>query len=424
LIALLAACSSPSQLQIEVLVERGTTWASSPAIATLAVDLQTGTGKQRVLETAATEGSTRMAPIEVEGACQLSIAGYDSAKRHVATGTSIPFLAADVVGYTLRIFVQRAGRAVALPGTLAGSPDGALVTVLGNRTLAVAATRTAAPALELYDLASYQPLSTRFTLSRPPASLLAQGDRVLLLDATHADWLDTTTTTFEQATLPSDALLGDLAGGRASINDSGEALLVGATRTDGAATRQVLVVGPEAMRVATLSGARLNAGATWVPGVGLAVCGGNTALAAIELLAPNSSTALPLASPADAADARACATLASGDVVVAGGKLADGTPAPTWVFDPKCTANCVPTLWPSPGEALASPQMAAIGSRALLIGQGASGTITAYELSISEAKAVPLPTARTTAALVLLPTGAIGIAGGANTIDQFVPNLD
>jgi hypothetical protein len=296
---------------------------------------------------------------------------------------------------------------------------------LGNRTLAVtAAVAAPVPTLELYDLATYQTLSTRFTLSRAPASLLAQGHRVLLVDATRAEWLDTTTTTFEQATLPSDALLGDVAGGRAWVNDSGESMLVGATRASGAPTRQVLVVGSETMRVAMLSGARVNAGATWVPGVGLAVCGGNPALAAIELLAPNSSTALPLATPVDTADARACATLASGQVVVAGGKLADGTPAPTWVFDPKCTALCEPIVWPSLGEAVAAPQMAAIGPRALLMGQNASGNVVGYELSASGATPVPLPTARTTASLLLLPTGAIGIAGGATTIDQFVPNRD
>ena len=411
-------------MQLELLVERETTWASSPSVATLAVDLRTGTGIQRLLETAATEGSTELPPIGVEVASQLIVSGYDNAKKQVATGSSIPFLGTDVAGYTLRIFVQRTGRAVALPGTLATSPEGPLLTVLGNRTLAVAATRAAAePVLELYDLATYQTLSTRFTLSRAPGSLLAQGNRVLLIDATHAEWLDTTTTTFEQPTLPGEALLGDLAGGRAWLNDAGEAILVGATRTHGAPTRQVLVVGPDTMRVATLSGARLNAGATWVAGVGLVVCGGSAALAAIELLAPNSSVALPLATAPDASDARACATLASGQVVVAGGKLSDGTPAPTWVFDPKCATNCVPTVWPSPGEAIASPQMAAIGSRALLIGQGASGNIISYELSAGGCTPVPLPTARTTAALLVLPTGAIGVVGGA-TIDQFVPNLD
>ncbi len=424
LFAFFAACSSPSRLQIELLVEEGTTWASNPTVTTLAIDLRTSTNSRPLLETAATEGSVTIPPVEVKTASKLVVSGYDASKKRIATGSSIPFLGSDVAGYTLRVLVQRGGRAISLPGTLATAPATPVLAVMNARTLAFASSSSTQPVLEMYDLATYQPLSTRFTLSSAPASLLAQGDRILLVDGTRAEWLDTAAATFEQATLPTGALTGDLSGGKTWTTDDGVSLLVGATRAAGAPTKQVLVVETDTMRIATLATPRLGAGATWVPGVGLVVCGGASALPALELLAPNASAAVTLATPVDPADARACATLASGRVLVAGGKLPDGTGAPTWLFDPKCKSDCAPTVWPSPAEVVAAPQLAAIGSLAFLVGQDSSGNIVGYELGASAATAIALPTKRTTAAITLLPTGAIGIVGGASRLDQFVPTLD
>ena len=196
---------------------------------------------------------------------------------------------------------------------------------------------SAAPS-ELYDLAALAPLLGQAALPRVPRHALASRSGMLvLLDETGGTALDLTT----GASSEIDAsLLGDASGGVTLGDGDGGAFLVGATRSDGAATGTVLHLDASGKLTRLALGVpRRRAAATRVEGLGLVIAGGE-AEASVEILPGGAgafvSTGLLLPSIAGAA----LAPLSSSEALLLGGAGPDQTPAQPIRFSLECSGGC------------------------------------------------------------------------------------
>ncbi len=385
LFAMIASCTGAHTITLDVLVPEGSTWNDAPAVSTLRIKLVGDAGTREIATVAAKEGTSALPKLDPGTSGSVFVEGIGEGQAIVARGNSVSVSFDSLAGYTLRAFVSRLGTVAELPGAWSTALETIAMARTDERTLALFQKSTDGARVRFYDLATLYPLSSEISLTRAPTSVAARNGVALLLDSSELAWLQLSDGTSSATTVPSGVALGDISEGRTVYADSGGALIVGATRAS-STSASVLAVGADgALFAARLVHSRTRAGITFAAGVGLVVCGGSQTDPALEVLTENTSQARALDTQSDPADERACATLANGQVIVAGGNV-NGQPAPVWLFDPRCASACAPTPWPGPDGIVASPVLVAAGSTALLIGRGGDGSVVSYELTSKQAR--------------------------------------
>jgi len=405
----------------------------------------------------------------------LTVVGFDDAGDAVVSGSTIPISLDQLSGITLNLFVQRTAQFSRLPsgdgGTafLATPPSTKpILTTIYSRYLMIADGTGKSAATQLYDtltwnvLAAPPPLPLKplsiafvpgFTGSDAAADATAGFAALLTLGVDgSAAWLDLTDSVSADAEVTLEASVPDggsfsaVAGGQSVFDsDDGSLFVVGATRTTGAPTAAILhVTSTGVLQAFSLNVARRGAAATYVPGKGLLVFGGNAAtdaaseMTGAELLPNGSSLATVLKNiPLDTTTGAGASALDSSDVLLAGGIMAGGAAAPTRLYHVgdltgtttmtlKLTAEAAPPMLPVKLALAQAFTLAPNGTKsawsAMIVGTETSGVTSAYELNASTVTAVPFRVPRAHAQAITLPNGSIGVVGGdATTLESFIP---
>jgi hypothetical protein len=410
------------------------TFSRAPAPTTLEIDAVDSVGNSTMLKTAALPVDTiDLGNQDANAVASLHISGFDGSGKVVVFGASLPLQYGALEGVTLNIFVQRTGELARMPSSAGDAREAPTVATIVDRYIFVGGGGDAnlAKSTELYDLATYAPLSSPPSLPRAPLSISLLNTTGLIIDADGATTYDFSTSTSTDAQAPSGASYAEIAGGATFTASDKSSYVVGATRTTGAPTDKVLAIDSSGnVAVWTLSAPRLGAAAAWVEGQGLIVAGGSATAAGVEIVPPKSdggkilpSNGTPLPFPSDATAGAGATVLDATRVLVAGGVDAKGADAGVRVLDVACRASCAAQAWTAPlATALPTAQAFRVdGMSAFVVGNDASGATHSYRVTSAAATEVPLKVARKNARAILLPTGAVVIVGGATAIESFVP---
>jgi hypothetical protein len=342
----------------------------------------------------------------------LAISGLDATGTRVVRGESLLVQWGALETTTLEVFVQRTGELARMPR----GPNAfdALVTTMVSGRYVLAANGTSTM---LYDLLALRPFESPPVLPRPARSLVSVNTAVLVIDEAGATTFDLADGTSYPLAAPTDGNFAEIAGGMRVGAANGTQYIVGGTRSSGGPTARVLVIDEEGnASFAGLTAPREGACATFVEGRGLVIVGGNDTAAGAELLAPGATLATPLPFPADAVKGCGAATLDTAHVAVVGGPAA----GPVRVLDLACTTSCTPASWPDPLPVVRAEVVALAPTTAFVLGDDASGATHAYRASATGMREVPLRTPRRGARLVMTPTGALTVVGGAAGIEQYL----
>jgi hypothetical protein len=315
---------------------------------------------------------------------------FDSADASIIFGQTIPVQLGGVTSIAdLPIFVQRTGQFARLPSPLLPSavPALPLAALFENRFILVADGSGKGAGAELYDLLFWGLVETvdagmaALTLPCNPLSIAPiAGTTFMFVVCSESakaggDLLAYQVDVSGGGSVPISAAPGgpmwrDIAGGATIISPNGDAFIVGATRLPSGpvpgATSAVLKL-PTAQDLGveggattvipswlTLAAQREGATALWSsPTYGLVVVGGNshTGDTGIEYFGETSAQAdggMPSSSlttyPYDPTQGAGAVAMNGNQILVSGGKLPDGSPAPTRLFRlPEGSDDCTTT---------------------------------------------------------------------------------
>jgi len=164
---------------------------------------------------------------------------------------------------------------------------------------------------------------------------------------------------------------------------------------------------------ARLTTARSGAAVTWSPEFGLVVVGGSAEGAGVELILaedPTEPTALDY--PADPVAGAALLADSETTVLRLGGRLADGTPAPTVRLNLDCDADCVPEELPELTVDFVTGQGFLDQGAMLVAAEDAEGNTLVFRVTADAVTPIPLRLERAKASPLLLPTGHLALIGG------------
>jgi hypothetical protein len=407
---------------------------------------------------------------------------FDSADAAIISGRSIPVELGGIQNTTLEIFVQRTEQFSRLPSSFSSAPPSPLALSFADQYVLVAngSGKPDATSAVVYDMGAWAPIEGTTTLPCAPLSMTSIGGTLILLfcEATAACpgsgivacVFDASgivkTQTQSSANLPSNCGLADVSGGSMVAAPDGESFIVGGTRPSGA-TKCVLKIGQfetaadggftsAPLTMGTFDAPRQGAAAAWSSTHGLMIAGGNESSKdpPVEYLGLGTAEDGGLA-PSSPLPGYAIGDLAQGSgaavhdadhtLVLAGGTLPDKSIAGLRVFNLNCSGDCAPDGGVDAGDeaggdagagagaevSLGSAQGFAVGpSSALFIGPsgvGKSGVTAAFLVSTSGTRvtsvtAAPLRVSnRKGTTAIWSPVGSIVVAGGATTLESFVP---
>lgn len=419
-LAVLVACSSQKDGTV-VLVTGDETdaFTREPAPKTIVVEALDLDGNARELSRGPLPGGDlTLGDFSRDDVAALRVRAVDDAGHVLVGGESLFFQYGALADSTLEVFVQRTGELARMPRAPSTSFETPVVDVVVGRYVLVAK----GTATSLYDLLSLQAFTTPPVLPRAAASLASYGTTAIVIDDGAASSFDLTSGDASDVPAPSGGSYAEVAGGASVRAGDGTVYVVGATR-DGAETARVLRIAKDGtLSFAALSKPRAGACATWVSGRGLVVYGGSASAEGGEVLADAASIAAPLPYPPDPVNGCALAALDTTKVVVAGGKGAAGDTGaglPARAIDLGCASGCAPAAWKGVVPLVRADAAGVAGDAALVVGDDASGATKAFRASPGELREVPLKIGRRGARLVPLPTHAVGIVGGAATIESY-----
>lgn len=401
----------------------------SPAVVRLDVSATSLSGDVRVKTSAAPGGTFDLGELPIDDLLTFEASGVDAAGNVVVRGRSLGTSLAFAEGANLGLFVQRVGAFARPPeGLLAGHrapATGAFVERYVLATGGASADGSAATTMDYYDLGALGPAASA-PLSFGARTIVVVGTLILAIGETEAAWLDITSGQEIATTLPTSPAA--LAGGSVLRDEEGNAYVVGATRASLESADVLAIDATAATGARALLAPRRGAAAAWVPGVGLAVVGGTSAGAGVELLRPGATSfeARPFA--ADATEGAGAATVGT-RLVVVGGQLA-GAPATVRAFDVACLSDCKVE---DTGLALPVPlaetrAFALDAQRLIVVGDeigGASATRAfVVDLAAGTVDESPLRETRRGARAEPAPNGTLFVLGGLDANDAPVLTVE
>ena len=325
-------------------------------------------------------------------------------------GTSIPLFFSQT-----RHFAEPEGEFVHPPG------DNPVHAILQGRYWVTIATLDSGKlSLEGFDQLMWKAEPLIDELSCPnarcvPTAMACSGWNLLILGEDWGIWVDLESEESGDVPLPAGLnSFKELAGAR-TVNTSGDiAFIVGPTASR-APTDVILSLNPNrSLSVARTRFARRAAAALWVDGRGLLIVGGEQLAPAIELLRAdeNLAEALPYG-PYPVFGAQVA--VREDTLVGIGGQDANGEVSTAVAFDLNCTGACEATETAlsvdlSYGVATASPPDSYVA-----VGRTATGAAEATVVDFRTERSQPIPLApeRLGGAFATLPTGHLGVFGGA-----------
>ncbi len=412
-------------------------WSGPPAVTHARFDVVTDTSRSTLADVSAppdpislgTDGPTDII-------AHFEMTGLSDAGDALVFGASAALLVRSYAGVNVPLFVARKGGFATAPNVLLAPHIHPLATNLFNfYSLIAGGTDTS---IDFFDAGVWgAPLNATplpqtvksFALALIPATTSDTSHTLLLLiNDDGANWQDIDSGAVSSVTQVSALVIKAIAGGQTLMAGDGTSYIVGATRTDGAATNTVLRIDTDGtLHALVLNTPRLGAAATLVEGE-LLVTGGSAQGAGAELIAADHNSFDELPFPADETTGGGVAELSSSSALLAGGHDASGAPSPTRTLDLGCSGDCSATELPKLSLDVSRTNAFNVGeSRALIVGESADTQTHAYlfdangdEPSLVEQD---LRTPRSQASAVLLPNYQVGIFGGTE-LDSGHPALN
>ncbi|EYF02461.1 hypothetical protein [Chondromyces apiculatus] len=362
------------------------------------------------------------------------LTGTDATGAPVVRGRSLSgIVLGQIQSDALPLFVQRLGAWSRPPDTLPSTRLGAVAVSIAERYLALTGGAFEGdddPDSSLaYDLLGWYG-DRAVPLPRVPRSAISRGTAMLAIDDSGATRIDFASGVVTEISPPEGLTFADVAGGVPLEAADGRTFLVGATRPEAPTTAVLVVDADGSLRAASLAAPRVAAAAVWLDGVGLVIAGGNATAPGVEVLAAEATTATSRPFPPDPTAGAGAVVGGLGDVVLIGGLLPGGTPAPTRRLAPACATDCAPApldtaLLPAP---LADVRAYAFpAGRALALGTDATPDAGAHtrsfllDLITGAASELPLREPRAGASVIPAPNGTLALLGGV--LDDGSPAL-
>ncbi|MEP7120159.1 MAG: hypothetical protein ABJE95_04575 [Byssovorax sp.] len=419
--AFVGGCSpAPPNVHLDITVgQEKDTFTRDPKVVSLKVEGFAPDGSVVVTTSAAPGGTFDFG--EVTNAAQLTfeVTGTDAQGATIVRGRSLGAIPLDAVTGTLRIFAQRVNEWARPPGGLDQTHVGGVACGGAERYLVLGGGQAdAADEIDLYDLLTLGGVRAG-GIARAPETMVPNDTAVLLVNHTGATSIDLGTGSAGDVITPSGlASYALVAGGRAIDATDGRTFVVGGTRPT-EPTKSVLVAAADGSLTAlNLVEARAGAAAVWIDGVGLVVAGGSATGAGVEVLGPSAKSFAAVGFPPDPTVGAGAVLDGPSGVVLIGGTLEGGGPAPIRRLDPACVNACVATVvtGSDPSVDLAGVHAYTLGGgRVFVVGDeiATPSQTRSFLLQLGVAATeLPLREPRRGATVVPSPLGTLALLGG------------
>jgi hypothetical protein len=478
LVAVLA-CNSTDQGTVQLVTgEETDVFTQAPAPTQLlvyAVDSSSNDGGMTELASGPVSStSIDLGNQDENGTAVLQVWGEDDAGAVVVFGQSLSLQYGAIAGGTLPLFVQRTNELARLPSPPTDARTSPVLAIIQGEFLFIGGgsgrdvdagldSGVAGGTTQLYDFASYAPLSSPPTLAYAFQSMPIVGTVALLIDSSSpngAYYYDFSQDEYTAAVSPpsnsNNFTFADVAGGQTFYDvdpTSGNLngiYVIGATRLTGSPTAAVLYINPNDtsnssyqtgnLTFYSLTVPRLGAAAAAIDARGLVVAGGSTMPPGLEVVGPNAVQA-SFSFPADPTVGAGATPLPSQNgespvsILLAGGVTPAGKDAGVRQLALNCNMSCV-TPW---GTGLTAPANLpvpitaayafsnAAGTAAYVVGNEPAtatmpGLTQTFLLSSTMGVVTPVPTkaTHTYASAIESPVGSVLIFGGpSDDIESF-----
>jgi hypothetical protein len=349
---------------------------------------------------------------------------FDQDSNLVMKGTTVPLGILGFESAEIALFIGRVGGLSRAPGDLIFPWAHPQMAVLYHGYLLISGGDDASANLDVYDMARWVAAPKQTPLPTAPGSWAIAGSKLLIIDRTpSATWMDVTSRATTAVDAPVDLDYADIVGGY-TVGGPGEPqYIVGATRSTGEPTNQVLRVDTDAtLHLLKLKTPRLGAAATIVNGR-LLVVGGSDTGAGAEMVNEAGTAFATLPFPPDATVGAAIVARDETTAVLAGGRdpANDGMISGFRSLDSSCAEDCRQIAIAGADFAFDHPRLFVVGTDQLLaVGEEpTTGETQVFTFdSAHTLNAFSLRTPRAGASAFMLPNGQVGVLGGYTLDDQ------
>ena len=390
-------------------------WSIEPAASHVRLDFVQDTTRSTLADVGAPPDAISLGnggPSDV--VAHFEVTGLTSSDDAVVSGVSVPFYVQGFAGAYVPLFVGRKGGFSLAPTPLSFAHAHPLSAIGSASYLFVVGSGDAK--IDIYDAATWGG-SSQTTLPQTVKSMAVAGTLLLIVNDDSAVWIDRTSSLTTPAKAPAGLAFADIVGGQTLVASDRTIYIVGATRTEGDATNQVLEIDPDGtLHTLLLKTPRLGAAATLVEDA-LLVAGGSAQGSGAELRAVGADGFSALDFPADETVGAGLVELTSNTALLVGGHDASGAPSSTRTLDLGCSSECTASGLPSVDVNVRRVGAFMLDQNvALVVGETDDEQTHAYlfdasgdEPTLTEQN---LRTPRARASAARLPNGQIAIVGG------------
>ncbi len=420
-VAFAGGCSpSPPNVHLDITVgQEKDTFSRDPKVVSLKVEGVAPDGTVVATTTAAPGGTFDFGEIGNDAQLTFEVTGTDAQGATIVRGRSLGAIPLAAVTGTLRIFAQRVNEWARPPGGLEQTHVGGVACSGAERYVVLGGGKAdTADEANLYDLFTLGGVRLG-GIARSPETMVPRGTVVLFIDHKGATTIDLASGSATDVMTPGGLTsYGLIAGGQAIDASDGRTFVVGGTRPS-EPTKSVLVAAADGTLTSLeLREARAGAAAVWIEGVGLVVAGGSATGAGIEVLGPRATSFAAVGFPPDPTVGAGAVLDGPNGVVLIGGTLEGGAPAPIRRLDPTCVNGCVatPVTGSDPSVGLTSVHAYTLGGgRVFVVGDEIATPPQTrtflLQLGVS-ATELPLREPRRGAAVIPSPLGTLALLGG------------
>jgi hypothetical protein len=423
-----SSCSSDTpSLQLDITVgQEKDAFSQDPRVVSVEVRGINPLGLPVVVATTTPGGKLDFGDVTSDAQLTFEVTGVDAEGKTVVRGRSLGAIPLNALTGRLEVFAQRVNQWARPPGGLLQTHVGGVASVAAERYLVLGGGTIGkgdkVDEAEVYDLLALGGLALG-GLTSQPETLVPRGTAMLFASHKSGTSIDFASGDGSEIKAPTGlASFAAIAGGRPVDASDGRTFVVGGTRPT-EPTKSVLVVAADGtLSALDLVEARAGAAAVWVEGVGLVVAGGSATGAGVEVLGPRAASFAALSFPADATVGAGAVIDGPSGVVLLGGTLEDGTPAPIRRLDPTCVNACAATVVTNSDPSVDLTAVHAYtlgGGRILAVGEAITAPLQTHSFIIqlgTSATELPLREPRSGAAVVPAPNGTLALFGG-NRLD-------
>jgi hypothetical protein len=419
-----SSCSSDTpNVHLEITVgQEKDAFSQDPKVVSVEVRGVAPSGLTVLAATSTPGGELDFGDVASDTQLTFEVTGLDAQGKAVMLGRSLGAIPLNALTGALPIFTQRVNQWARPPGGLVQTHAGGVAGVAAERYLVLGGGTVPmggkVDEVEVYDLLALDGLVLGGIKSQPE-TLVPRGSAMLFASHKSTTSIDFSSGEGTDVATPAGlASYGAIAGGQPVDATDGRTFVVGGTRPSDP-TKSVLVVAADgSLSALELVEARAGAAAVWVEGVGLVVAGGSATGAGVELLSPKAKSFAALSFPPDATVGAGAVIDGPTGVVLVGGTLADGSPAPIRRLDPTCLGACDAMPIPSSDPSVDLTAVHAYtlgGGRILAVGEAITAPAQTHSFLLqlgTSATELPLREPRSGASVIPAPNGTLALFGG------------